>query len=238
MSPRRLLTMLLSVGLLGLPMLLLGAGPASATDYNSASQIILANPGTRIYKQLLTVKGQLIADDGAGETGYVPGATVVLSRQWKGSTTWTELGSATTSDTDGTFAFSQTATQNAVYKVTYAGETFPQSNGDNYILAGSEASTNVGVMRDLGARDPKDGAKIIYKGNVNPGYGKSVIYLQRKKCKTCGWKLYDKGRTGTDGSWAFNTPAPRTGSWWWRTKIPGDTKFVTGYSAILRTYRL
>lgn len=237
MRSTRLVTMLVSLAMLGLPALVLGAGPASATDYNYSSEVTIGDPGTRIYGGLVKIAGQVVVDDGAGDTGAIPGATVALARQWAGSDAWEDLGTAVTDDTTGTYTFTETAKANATYKVTYAGETRADGT-DNFIFSGSEMTRAVSVMRDLNAQELEKGNRLYFKGNVDPGWGGKVIKLQRKTCKSCAWKAYDKQLTGSTGSWKFRVGAPRTGSWYFRAKVAGTTDFITSYSAVLRTYML
>jgi hypothetical protein len=235
MRSTRLLTMLVSLAMLGLPALVLTAGPASAIDYSYTSEVVIDDPGTRTYRSALVITGQVIADDGAGGGGWVDGAPVTLFRQWKGAETWTEIGSTATSTVDGEFVFNQVAEKNATYKVTYAGQTIADGP-DNYIVAGSESQRSVYVARDLQATDVQKGNRLYLKGNVNPGWGGKVIKMQRKTCKSCPWKVYDKQRTGDNGSWKFRVGAPRNGFWYFRAQVAGTSDYLKSRSGVFRTY--
>jgi hypothetical protein len=60
--------------------------------------------------------------------------------------------------------------------------------------------------------------------------------VQRKTCKSCAWKVYDKQRTGSNGSWKFQVAAPRNGYWYYRARVAGTTDYVTSYSTVFQAY--
>lgn len=229
--------MLLSVALMGLPALVLGASPAAATDYYYTSEVTVHSTAVAPrYGSPFKLEGQVVADDGAGGSGYLTGVTVVLSRQWKGSDAWTEIGTATTDATTGNYVFQQTAEKNATYKVTYAGETIPQGS-DNVVVAGSEATKVQNVMRHLHDKGVKKSGKLFLVGNVDPGWGGKPILLQRRSCLTCQWKAVDKQRTSSNGAFRFRMLTRSGGDYYYRAKVAGTTDYVTSYSDPWRVYR-
>ncbi len=237
MRPVRFLALLLSAGLLGLPALVLGAGAASATDYSFPTTTILsASRSTAVYKDPLTLTGQIQVDGGTPDsTGALTDATVTLLRRWRGTTTWRKLGTAVT-DSTGRYSFSQVARRNATYRVSYPGET--RIVGTNsYTFAPSTANATLFVARDLNARDIQPRPNHFYiKGNVNPGWGHKTVFLQRKTCRSCHWKGYAKQRTTSTGGYRFPVDFPRKGAWFYRVKVPATTPYIASFSQQFRAY--
>lgn len=236
MRSTRLLTMLVSLAMLGLPALVLTAGPASAIETWATRVVIDRAPAKQVYGHDVKVSGVLQAQrptDGAWLT--VDGQTLHLEQQKAGAAGFTEVDSQV-SDATGAVEFVIPAKVSSKLRIRYDGGTYPDPQLT--LTASMSEAKKSKVMRDLGAREPKDGGRIVFKGNVNPGYGGKVVFLQRKTCKSCTWKAFDKTRTAGNGAWSFVVPAPRTGSWYFRAKASESTKFVTSYSPVLRTFRL
>jgi hypothetical protein len=233
----RLVTMLLSVALMGLPALVLGAGPASAVETWQTRVQIESAPPTQIYGRRLQVAAALEVQDPSDGTWFSATSadgefTLHLERRAAGTADFTEVASLL-ADEDGVVVFDLVAEANATYRVRYDGQDY----SPELTLAPAMSAEKVSkVMRALNARDIERRGKVYLKGNVDPGWGNKPIVLQRKTCKSCGWKSYDKTRTSSTGGWKFHTPVPRKGSWWYRAKVAGTTDFVTSYSATLRVW--
>lgn len=229
----RLVTMLISVALLGLPAFVLTAAPASAVETWATRVLIDRAPAKQLYGEGIRVSGLLQAQRPAdGMWLTVDGQTLQLEQRSAGSDTWAETGTQLT-NASGEVEFSLSARSNSTLRIVYDGGSYDETLSLHPSESAERASK---VMRDLQAEDLKKNNRIYLKGNVNPGWGGKTITLQRKTCKSCAWKVYDKQRTGDNGSWRFHTPAPRRGSWYFRAKVAGTTEFVTSYSGRLRTW--
>jgi hypothetical protein len=235
MRSSRLLSFVLAVALLGLPGLVLGAGSASAAVAVQPTLLIDSGPSPQVYGELFQVAGKVEYVDPATQTTQpAAGQVLHLERRWNGTDAFAEIAALTT-DASGVAIFDLSAGANATYRLRYDGAALSPEVSLNPGMSSERASK---VMRDLGAKEPKDGTnRIVFKGNVNPGYGHKVVKLQRKTCKSCAWKSFDKEKTASNGSWSFVTPTPRNGSWYYRTVAKGSTKFVKSKSPILEVWR-
>ena len=233
----RLVTMLLSVALMGLPALVLGAGPASAVETRTTRLLIESAPAKQIYGGQLQVGAALEYLDAVDGTWKRVTAShgdfeLHLERKAAGAAAFKEVGSLPV-DSDGVVIYDLVAQSNASYRVRYDGGTADPETVYTPAMSAEKVSK---VMRALNARDLERRGKVYLKGNVDPGWGNKPIVLQRKTCKSCNWKSYDKARTSSTGGWKFHTPVPRKGSWWYRAKVAGTTNFVTSYSATLKVW--
>ncbi|HEX6517041.1 MAG TPA: hypothetical protein VF049_15855 [Nocardioidaceae bacterium] len=240
MRIRRTVTALVSLGTAALP--LLAVPPASATDYTAdTSTVILASRTDLAYHDTLVLKGAVqFVDETTGEAHSLGGSQVTLSRQWRGSDAWRKIATTTTRLQDNVYVytFKQTVTRNATYRVSYAGETRTSPDGLNTVtFAPSQASRKVWVGHKVTGRfvEPRP-HHVFIKGTATPYAGK-VVYLQRKTCKACRFKAYDKVRTSRTGVFRFPVDFPRTRtSWWYRVKVPASTRYAVTYSKLFRAY--
>lgn len=235
MRSSRLLSFVLAVALLGLPGLVLGAGPASAAVVAATGITIHSAPVKQDYGGQLQVGGRLdYLDPTTGAATPAANQVLHLERRWNGIVAFTEIA-ALTPDAGGLAVFDLTAGANADYRLRFDGG----AQSADITLAPSMSSERTSkVMRDLGAKEPEDGTRrIVFKGDVSPGYGHKVVKLQRKTCQSCAWQGFDKERTQGNGSWSFVTPAPRNGSWYYRAVARGSTKFVKSKSPVLEVWR-
>lgn len=231
MRVTRLLTAALSVALLGLPAYAVGAGPAAAEEVGETRLLVERRPRVQVFGGDVQVAGRLDLYDGTGWSSPGEGHVVTLERRRPGQDGFVPVAEQAT-DADGLVAFLVTARSNARFRLSY------EPDGTAVVmLASRSAQVASKVMRDLGAREPRVGRRIVWKGNVDPGWGNRSIVLQRRTCRSCAWKDHDRTRTKRNGSWTVRVGAPAKGSWWFRTKVRRTEKFVTSYSAVLRTYR-
>jgi hypothetical protein len=235
MRSSRLLSFVLAVALLGLPGLVIGAGSASAAVVAATGITIDSAPVKQVYGGQLQVGGRLdYLDPTTGAATPAANQVLHLERRWKGTDAFAEIAALAT-DAGGVAVFDLTAGANADYRLRFDGGA---QSADITLAASMSEQRTSKVMRDLGAKEPKDGTKrIVFKGNVNPGYGHKVVKLQRRTCKSCAWKAFDKEKTASNGSWSFVTPTPRNGSWYYRTVAKGNTAFVKSKSPILEVWR-
>lgn len=224
----RLLTALLVPALLGLPVVALGASPATARATLGTTLQVKRAPATQVYGSNIQVAGRLTSS-GTPKASQ----TVRLERRASTGAAFKSIDSGFT-DSNGVVSFYAKATGNAKFRVVFDGGTDSASN----TLSPSTSAVKISkVMRDMNATYVPKGKNVVYKGNVNPGYGHKVVKLQRKTCKSCAWRAYGKTRTAANGAWKFRVGGPRKGSWYYRANAPkNNKKFVKSYAATLRVY--
>jgi hypothetical protein len=94
------------------------------------------------------------------------------------------------------------------------------------------------VSRNPGAKVVKSAGKLYFKGNVDPGWARRYVTIQKKNCRGCGWKTYKKALTNRYGAYQARVYAPRTGYWYWRAYVPASSPtFAAAYSGVWRTYQ-
>ena len=243
MRVTRLLTLLLSAALLGLPGLVLGAGTATAAEsLTTAITIepvtgILGVPNVLQYGESFGLSGKYTTVNASGaQEDPRAGQTLTLQRLIQGSSTWQTL--ATYTDSYGSFYFDGLkAERNAIYRVSFAGGTQPSSDYNSQdTLAGSYGDLGVAVARKLNERT-KTGRRLYFLGRVAPASPRTVVYLQRKTCGHCAWRVFAKQRTSSTGAWKFLIPTPRKGAWHWRAFTPAGQGFIKSWTGTYRSYR-
>ncbi len=75
-----------------------------------------------------------------------------------------------------------------------------------------------------GSRNPhskgvKSGGRLYYRGNVDPGWGRKPVTIQKKNCKSCGWHSYKTVRTSRTGGYSARIYAPSSGRWYFRSTV-------------------
>jgi hypothetical protein len=232
MRAKRLLTALLSLGLFGLPALVLSAGTASAATQSTPSICAIAPNGVcytantaetsafQIYNRTLRISGQLQRTNDATSVAAQP---VTLQRRAAGTTTWTSVGTVSTTST-GDYLFRLAATTNASYRVYH-----PATSES---AASYSSAVGVKVARNLGAQKKKiDAAKWRFFGKVSPKYAKKAVFLQRK-VGTGAWRTIEKQRTTKRSGWSFVVFAKSSpGVVRYRTFVEGSTKYIKSYSS-------
>ncbi|MGZ4581618.1 MAG: hypothetical protein ACXVXG_13365 [Nocardioidaceae bacterium] len=220
----RLLAHLPVPALLGLPMLVLGAGAAGAQTTVDTTLAIQRYPAVQRYGSHVGVAGRLTSTADASAVG---GQTVRLERQGATEADFTTVDTGTTDDT-GAVTFLETAESNAQFRLVFDGGT--DAAGDT-LNASTSVARSSKVARALNSTVTNDGP-VIFKGNVDPGYGNETMYLQRKTCKGCTWKAYAKQQTGANGSWRFRVAEPKNGTWYYRARTTADQDFVASYALL------
>jgi hypothetical protein len=239
----RLITGLLSLGLIGLPALVLSAGSASAAGVTTRSTVgicAVAPNGTcytansahtsavQVYNRTLHIEGELQrTDTGAG----LAAKPVQLLRKAAGTSTWVAVSQVNTAS-DGTYLFSLAATTNAAYRVYHPATSESVASYSSAVVAK--------VARNLGAQKKRiDAAKWRFFGKVSPKYAKKPVFLQRK-VGPGAWRTIEKQRTTKRSRWGFVVSAKSTpGVVRYRTFVKGSTKYIKSYSVVfaIRTTR-
>lgn len=179
------------------------------------------------YGAAAILRGQVVIADGA-----LPGAAVALYARPAGSSSWTYLGTRTSSTSTGIFRFeTHRPARNTDYRAVYRGE---------FLFAASSASTRVNVRRVLTSTmsDNSDDT-FTMSGSVAPKYAGKLIRLQRKTCASCSWSTITSSVTSSTSGWRFRVSGPSSvGTWSYRTYVPGDSTFLTSYSDtwLIRAY--
>jgi hypothetical protein len=229
----RCVTLLLAVGLIGLPALVISAAPATAATLNTRLTIA-RQPPKQVYGQPIAVLALLEGDQGGTWTAE-SGQSVVLDRRIAGSSTYRPIATGTTRvddpatsvDETGTVVFTTTAVANAAYRLRYVGsDTFAPS---------ISSGVGVKVARDLGARENKiSGPKFRFFGKVHPKYARKRIVLQ-KKLGGGAWKTIVSQRTTRHSRWSFIVFA-RSGKGVvrYRTFTAKSRKYIKSYSATFK----
>ncbi len=93
-------------------------------------------------------------------------------------------------------------------------------------------------LRDLNDKLVQKPRGLFIKGNVNPGWGKKPVVIQKATCKTCAFKKVGQARTNKAGKWSYKLSAPAKGNWYWKgfvKKAQGYGKSPTNF--IYKTWR-
>ncbi len=234
------LTVLLTGGLLALPVTV-GVGAASAAgpsarraDTTLTSDVTVA-VGRAIHARRFQLVGQVVAHD---TTDFaVPEATVTLQRRLSGSTARVTLGTAVTG-ADGLYHFRTTAVRNARYYAVYAGDDFAGPDG-TITVSPSTGSRAVKVERNLHDRGVKSHGRLYLKGNVDPGWNRHRVTLQRRGCSSCAWHNVAAKKTTRTGAFTFRMRTRASGSWFYRARVKAAGHFTTSSSyRIYETFQL
>lgn len=230
MRSQRFLTMLVSLALLGLPALVLGAAPAQAATVTRV--LIDLQPPKQLFRSPVQVAAILQSQEGDLWVNR-PGLTVTLERKLVGGS-WSAIASTVTQTDDvgtpddetGLAVFSSKAKSNASYRVRFA--------GDVTYDPGVSAEEKVKVARDLGAKKKQIGkGKFRFYGKVKPDYGKKKLVLQKRQGGK--WRSIGSQKTSRKGNWSFVVFAKRTpGEVEYRTVAAKDKKFIKSYSATFK----
>jgi hypothetical protein len=221
--------------------LLLPLGPVSGTSAAGGQPVrakALARLNTRVtihpfyhhqkYRHRFPISGQVRYYSG-GNVYAKAGATVTLLRRPAGSSNWSRIGRDKTSHTTKpTYAFSVLARGNASYRVRFAGTRRLQP---------SRAQARVLVHRRVPShlRHPRpDVVKLV--GHVEPAWRHRHVRLVKRSCRSCSWHVVRQHRTNGRSHFRFGLRAPRSGSWYFRVRVPGTSRFAPSISATYRTY--
>ncbi len=107
------------------------------------------------------------------------------------------------------------------------------------LTSGSDTGDRALPARDVKSKVVKRKGNLYLKGNVNPGYSKSRVMIQKKNCRGgCAWRKFNMVRTDREGRYRGRITAPRHGSDFWRVKVQKRGNYRTSYSAVWRTFRI
>ena len=188
-----------------------------------ATTVTVSSIGTVRYHDGFALGGQVAFTDPDDQKLYaLPDVIVRLDRRYLGSSTWTELGTDVTEGPFPSYAFDVTAQRNAVYRVTFAGDDTYQK---------SVAKEAVDVRRRVPARVTEPREDVFYlAGRVVPSYAGKRVYLMRRTCSSCAWKTWASQLTGDTSRYRFRLPLPKTGTDYFRARVPASTSYVKSVS--------
>lgn len=245
MRSTRILIGLLFAGLIGLaPVALTTTGAQAAQSTESAQETLSSRvrvwgpTGTYRYgtKMKFQFRVETYSTTNCPNAGWcIPPDTangeVQIYRRLKGQTRWTFV-TRRTNESLNMLEWYATSFGNATYKFKYTGgtyntTTFAASSRDDYVA---------------GSRNPRaklvDSGRYVYaKGDVNPGWARRNVIIQRANCDGCGWSNYRTVRTNGYGQFSVRVTAPRTGRHYWRVIVPADSpRYAKGIQEIGYTY--
>jgi hypothetical protein len=79
--------------------------------------------------------------------------------------------------------------------------------------------------RNLNDRLVSRQGRAIIRGNVNPGWAKKFVIIQRATCDGCKFRKFDKVRTNKYGGWKYRLSAPAKGSWYWKGYVKKTERY-------------
>ena len=194
---------------------------APTTSLVGSRTTISSNIATLTYGSAVTVTGKVVrASTGAA----IAGATVQLYGRRKGTTTWTLLGTATSS-AYGNLSYSHKPSWSLDYKWIYR-------NATGYL--GSESSLRaVGVRTSvsaaLSATSVALGGSVTLSGTVSPSHAGKTVYLQRYV--NGAWTSITSRALSSTSTYAFTIKPAYRGTYSYRVYMPADTDHLAGYSA-------
>lgn len=210
-------------------------GPATAAAAPVPTRIRLADQSKPIFKH-----GQTIIILGAVEGQHADGTWQSLPDTAAGAVTvyrafpgggYVRLGARTD---EGGFSIATTAVRNATYKLVYDGADHITSV-ETYSYAPVTATRTLRISRNEHARVTS--SPLMFVGNVDPGWARSYVTIQKKNCLTCSWAFYRRALTNDDGVFRARLGAPSSGRWYFRTYIPATSPhYAPAYSSVWYTY--
>ncbi len=234
---RRLLAGLLSASFLAVPTAVATA-PAAAANEQLQTQVVIGPAQNRfVYNSTVWIEGEVLTQYPDGRVGQVSDGTLQLQRQLKGQTVWRTLA---TDDYASSFTFSTKALANATYRVVYSGGTWTDWSTTPetvYDFAPAARSKAVGVARNLNAKPVRARTgRWFIQGNVNPGWGRKYVKLERRTCKSCAWKFYSRKLTTSTGAYRLPVSMP-SGSrvWNYRVSLPATTTHLRSLALFTAT---
>lgn len=223
MKLKRLLATTLGAALLGIVPVALIAAPAEAATATTRVKAS-SSPAKSVFVagETITIQGsvQVYNPSGCGTAdGWcnlsdTSNGKVELLRRIAGQDTWTILATDTL---EPTFYFTTTSTGTADYVVRYSGGTVNSTSS----YAPSQVGTTLKGKRKVTLAGEKVSGKLFIYGHVGPDYAGKVVYVHKKACGSCAWKKVGEVRTGTSANYRYRVYAPRSGSWYYRVRVPG-----------------
>ena len=236
MRLQRLVVGLLGAALLGAVPVALTVTSAEAGTTAVTTRVNFDKQAKSVYKYgtKIVISGAIEGQQSDGTWGYLPDTTsgvTTLQRRMAGAKKWTTI--ATDSD-DGLFSFTTASKGVARYKVSYNGAAYDSATtfaptAKDRVIKGSRNPHSKGV---------KSGGRLYYRGNVDPGWGRKPVTIQKKNCKSCGWHNYKTVRTSRTGGYSARIYAPSSGRWYFRSTVRATTPtFVKATGGTIYTYR-
>ena len=231
---QRLVVGLLGTALLGvLPVALTSTSAEAGATVNT--RVNFGKQARSVYKYngKIVIRGAIEGQQSDGNWGYLPDTSgvITLKRRLAGAKKWKTIA---TDSNDGRFSFATRSRGVARYKISYnggtgSGATF-QSTAKDRVLKGSRNPHSKGV---------KSGGRLYYRGNVDPGWGRKPVSIQKKNCKSCGWHGFKTVRTSRKGGFSARIYAPSSGRWYYRAVVKASKpRFVKATGGTIYTYRL
>ncbi len=208
----RFLLALIALSLLGLPMATAAQAAPAVAAATPTSLTVQVSTHRATYRQRLSIHGQVVA----GNAG-VPGLRVRLEMRPLGTPRWSVVGHRVTQGSLASYQFSRRATRNTLWRVRFAGN---QSYGP------SSGTATVRVYRLVTGKVAHPHSSWFMTGRVSPGYAGRPVHLMRQRCKRCAFRTYATQRTGPGGRYRFRLPVPRTGTHYFKVRVPASTAFL------------
>lgn len=104
--------------------------------------------------------------------------------------------------------------------------------------AGSSSVSAVQALpkRTVSSQVVKVKGKLIFKGKVSPEHAGKAVFIQKKDCRRCEWRGFEKVTTSDESRFRVRIYAPRKGAWYWRAKVRAYGGYATSYSGVWKTY--
>ncbi|POM26171.1 hypothetical protein BTM25_05600 [Actinomadura rubteroloni] len=197
------------------------------THFNAAPEPI--SPGGR-----LTVSGELLRLPG---TSWIPagsGTPITIQFRADGSTAWTTMGTTTT-DKNGVFRKTFTASKSGTWRATYAGSATytPAASGTDNVRVGRRTAFAKGfnvtpepVRRRATATAA--GKLLRYAGGWRPAARGTKVELQFRPSGSSAWKYFGYAWTNADGTFRLAFSAPADGTW--RAVYAGSATYLPATS--------
>ncbi|MEP9383637.1 hypothetical protein [Nocardioides sp. KR10-350] len=153
------------------------------------------------YGQSLTIHGTTTASSGNAK---------LYSKPYKG--TWKLIR---TDSSPSSFSWSVKPVKYTQFKVYVTG-------------VGTTNPRGIKVARKLTRPAVHSRSKTI-SGKVSPRYKKRPVVIQKKKCNSCGWKVYKKVRTNKYSKWSVRIPVKKMK---YRAVVGASNGLVKSYSPV------
>ncbi|SCE80859.1 Serine protease, subtilisin family [Micromonospora mirobrigensis] len=175
----------------------------------------------------VTVTGRLTRTDTGAAIAFT---SVQLHARPKGATSFTYLGSATSTSTGALTYPGLRPDASTEYKWVYRGSN-DETTGQAYIGAASQLKL-VSVAPYLSAKLSRTsfalGGTVTLSGTVTPGHPSQTIYLQRSIGGV--WKDVATGKLTSTSAYAFTVKPAARGTYWYRVRKPADSDHLEARS--------
>lgn len=166
---------------------------SAATTYTPT--VLIDAPTHGVNSQAVTYRAGVEFNS---NTEYLYGETLVLQRQYRGSSTWISVKTAV-ANSEGVATFTTTAVRNSYYRVTFAGGTVTDSSGTVTLTSAKSSSKYLSVGHKVTDGGAKKHHKIWLHTRVTPGWGKHYVYLQKASCAKCAYHSTKRLKTNKYG---------------------------------------